>query len=214
MVQARSERECWRSSKCCLTRAQASTCKLKTSTRLWINPRNQELIQKPRNSWVECPESSTIEVVHGFHLVFLFCRGEGFSGETSTSTSSRELDDSCQVHCLVNPGLPTPSRKLGPNYDAWCRQSKCFTSIVLYCSRALEVPSIEIKKERFTFFLPYHQRLGGDSSSLHHILVNHAHLLRTHSQVGYRIGRQVVVYLYKGKILKRPSLNRQVVTSL
>jgi len=67
----------------------------------------------------------------------------------------------------------------------FCRQSKCFTSIVLYCSRALEVPSIEIKKERFTFFLPYHHRLGGDSSSLHHILVNHAHLLRTHSQVGY-----------------------------
>jgi hypothetical protein len=41
---------CWRSSKYCSTRAQASTCKLNTSTRLWINPRKQELIQKPRNN--------------------------------------------------------------------------------------------------------------------------------------------------------------------
>ena len=54
-----------------------------------------------------------------------------------------------------------------------------------YCSRTLQVPWNEIKQEVFTLFLSYHQRLGGDSSSLHHILVNNAHPLRTHSQVGY-----------------------------
>jgi hypothetical protein len=44
----RSERECWRPSKCCSTRASASACKLKASTRLCSNPRKQELIQTPR----------------------------------------------------------------------------------------------------------------------------------------------------------------------
>jgi len=33
-----------------LTRAQASASKLKASTRLWINPRKQELIEMPGNN--------------------------------------------------------------------------------------------------------------------------------------------------------------------